>query len=89
MTPSIARKVIQAMQPVAQGPEFEPLTAREREILALVAEGHLYKEIASIFGLSVHTVNTHIKHIYVKLQASGRSQAIQKAREAGLIRATP
>lgn len=86
MTPSIARKVIAAMQPATDEPGFEPLTPREREILAQVAQGHLYKEIADAFGLSVHTVNTHIKRIYSKLQASGRAQAIHKAREAGLLR---
>lgn len=86
MTPSIARKVIAAMQPATDDPGFEPLTPREREILVQVAEGSLYKEIADTFGLSVHTVNTHIKRIYSKLQASGRAEAIQKAREAGLLR---
>lgn len=86
ITPSIARQVILALQPSSQDtPAFEPLTQREQAILQHVAEGRLYKEIADSFGLSVHTVNTHIKHIYAKLHASGRAQAIRNAREAGLL----
>jgi len=85
MTPSIARQVILTLQPPQGEPAAEPLTQREQDILLHVADGELYKEIADIFGISVHTVNTHIKHIYSKLHASGRAQAIRRAREAGLL----
>ena len=82
MSPSIARQVIREFHP---GESEEALTPREQDVLKLVAEGRLYKEIADAFGLSAHTVHTHIKRIYGKLHAHGRTDAVQKAREAGLL----
>jgi len=84
MSPSIARQVIREFHPVAEAEEG--LTPREQDVLRLVAAGSLYKEIAESLSLSTHTVHTHIKHIYGKLHAHGRSDAIEKAREAGLLR---
>ena len=84
MSPSIARQVIREFHPAEEG-EGEALTSREKEVLKLVAEGRLYKEIAEAFGLSAHTVHTHIKRIYGKLHAHGRTDALDKAREAGLL----
>ena len=84
MSPSIARQVIREFHPSADAGE-EALTAREQAVLNLVAEGRLYKEIADAFGLSLHTVHTHIKRIYGKLHAHGRTDALCKAREAGLL----
>ena len=82
MSPSIARQVIREFHP---GESEEALTPREQDVLKLVAEGRLYKEIADAFGLSAHTVHTHIKRIYGKLHAHGRTDALSKAREAGLL----
>ena len=83
MSPSIARQVIREFHPT--GESEEALTPREQDVLKLVAEGRLYKEIADTFGLSAHTVHTHIKRIYGKLHAHGRTDALSKAREAGLL----
>ncbi|MEI6168233.1 MAG: response regulator transcription factor [bacterium] len=85
MSPAIARQVIREFHPV--GVDDHALTPRERAVLDLVAEGRLYKEIAGALGLSGHTVHTHIKRIYGKLHAHGRADAVQKAGEAGLLRA--
>jgi RNA polymerase sigma factor (sigma-70 family) len=57
------------------------LTKREREVLRLLTEGYLYKEIAEEMGLSWHTVHNHIRHIYEKLHVRSRAQAIAKALE--------
>ena len=84
MSPSIARQVIREFHPVEEG-EGGALTPREQDVLKLVAEGRLYKEIADAFGLSAHTVHTHIKRIYGKLHAHGRTDAVHKARVAGLL----
>ncbi len=54
------------------------LTEREKEILALLSEGLMYKEIADKLGISYQTVNGHIKNIYEKLQVNSRSEAISK-----------
>lgn len=84
MSPKIARKVIHEFQAPNLRQE-DVLTSREKEILAQVAIGRAYKEIGEKLHISPHTVHTHIKHIYAKLQASSRSDVLQKARQIGAI----
>lgn len=77
MTSSIARKVVQAFQAAAPAvPETEPLSAREQEVLALLARGYLYKEIAATLAISPSSVNTYIRRIYEKLHVHSRTQAV-------------
>jgi len=66
-------------------PLVEPLTERERQVLQLIAEGMTNKEIAQELILSVGTVKVHAHNIYGKLGVSGRTQAIAKARELGIL----
>jgi len=80
LTAKIARLLIREIQP---GPD--PLTEREREVLAALSDGYSYKEVAARLVVSSHTVHTHVKHIYEKLQVSGRQQAISKARQQGWL----
>ena len=84
MTAGIARQVVQSFKASpAVGSTTEPLpelTEREREVLRLLTEGYLYKEIAEKMGLSWHTVHNHIRHIYEKLHVRSRAQAVAKAR---------
>lgn len=77
MSAQIARKVVQSFQRVAPEPDLA-LSPREAEILKLLAEGLLYKEIADRFGNSVYTINAHIRRIYEKLHVQSRSQAVAK-----------
>jgi DNA-binding NarL/FixJ family response regulator len=76
-------------EPVDDGHEseefLEPLTAREQEVLALVAEGLLNKEIADRLGISDHTVKFHISSIMGKLGASSRTEAVARAARQGLV----
>lgn len=67
-----------------QPPAFPELTAREREVLALVATGARNAEIASRLHLSPKTVRNHISNIFAKLQVADRADAIAAARTAGL-----
>lgn len=60
------------------------LTAREREILALMARFHTNPEIAQTLGVTDKTIRNHISNIFNKLQVADRSQAIAKAQQAGL-----
>jgi len=60
------------------------LTARERDVLRLIAEGRSNPAIAARLGLSVKTVQNHISNIFNKLQVADRAQAIVRARDAGL-----
>jgi DNA-binding NarL/FixJ family response regulator len=84
MSPKIARKIIHEFQDDVAGEPFL-LTQRETEIVKLVEEGLTYKEIGERSSISTHTVHTHIKNIYEKLQAKGRNDAINKARKKGII----
>ncbi len=80
-----------------QGPREEPdrrtndassteaLTARERDVLAYVAEGHGNREIGQLLGISEHTVKFHLASIYGKLGVGNRMEAVQQALRMGLL----
>ena len=61
------------------------ITARELEVLGLIAAGHATREIADLLHVSENTVKTHSSRVFDKLGASRRTQAVQKAREQRLI----
>ncbi len=84
MSPAIAREVIGTFKmelPTA----IEALSNREKQLLQSVADGLLYKEIASQLGISPHTVHTHIKNIYGKLHAANRAEALKIAGKMGYL----
>ncbi len=79
MASNIARRVVQSFRtPVNRAPEATELSAREQEVLELLAGGYLYKEIAEKLNISVATVNTYIRRVYEKLQVRSRGQAVAK-----------
>jgi DNA-binding NarL/FixJ family response regulator len=82
--PSIARQAITFMASPRPPQPFPELTARERELLDLVAQGWSNARIAQHFTLSTKTVRNHVSNILTKLSLPDRSQAIVKARQAGL-----
>lgn len=61
------------------GASDDRLTQRETELLRAFAEGKSYKEAARVLGISPHTVGTHVKAIYRKLEVNSRSDAIRQA----------
>jgi DNA-binding CsgD family transcriptional regulator len=61
------------------------LTSREREILALVAEGRTNGEVASALRISPLTVGKHLEHVYVKLGVTRRTASVHYAREHRII----
>ena len=75
-----------APRPPSPEETFSELTSREREILDLIAQGHTNAKIARHLFVSPKTVRNHISHIFTKLQIADRTQAILRAREAGLGR---
>lgn len=70
---------------IHQRPIVEPLTAREREILQLLASGLSNPEIAQSLHIAVSTVKTHNKNIFGKFQVENRFQANEKARALCLV----
>jgi DNA-binding NarL/FixJ family response regulator len=63
----------------------EPLTAREAQVLALLAEGLVNKQIAARLGISRHTVKTHLAGLFHKLGVSSRAEAVAAGARAGVI----
>jgi DNA-binding NarL/FixJ family response regulator len=85
--PEIARRLMSffsAPKLAAPAEVLPELTAREREVLDLIARGRNNQEIARELYLSPKTVRNHISNIFTKLQVADRAQAIIRAREAGL-----
>ncbi len=78
MSRYIARKVISAFQEKTELPTLSELTARENEILHLLATGLVIKEAAAKINLSAHTVTKHLKNIYIKLHVNNRIEAVNK-----------
>jgi DNA-binding NarL/FixJ family response regulator len=94
LSPGISKQVVEAlksrMSPETAEPSLpDPLTARQREILQLVAEGQSTKEIASTLGLSVKTVETHRTQIMNRLQIRDVAGLVRYAIRAGLVSADP
>jgi DNA-binding NarL/FixJ family response regulator len=66
-------------------PELDQLTARERDVLRLIARGYAYKEVARRLNLSVKTVETHVSSVLRKLQLSSRHELTRWATERRLV----
>jgi DNA-binding NarL/FixJ family response regulator len=79
MSMHIARKVVSYFQQLKKAtPDMEGLTKREQEILALLAKGYFYKEIADKLGITPGTVRVHLHSVYAKLHVSSRTEAVVK-----------
>ena len=61
------------------------LTGREREVLALLASGCTYERIACRLGVSLHTITSHIKNAYRKLEVHSGPAAVMRAMQRGLL----
>lgn len=100
ISPMIARRVLskymslrdaRAVSPPVAQPVPDPvpprplLSAREQEVLALIARGFSYADIARLQSVSVHTVQTHIKNLYRKLAVRSRGEAVFEATQLGLL----
>jgi DNA-binding NarL/FixJ family response regulator len=73
-------------KPVPIAPEATcPLSEREIEALNLLARGFTYSECADLLGISAHTVGSHVKNIYRKLEVSSRAEAVFEASSLGIL----
>jgi DNA-binding NarL/FixJ family response regulator len=90
LAPTVTRRLIAHFSrtdrlPAAGRREFERLTEREREVLALLAKGLSNSELATALYVSLPTVKTHVSRILTKLGARDRTQLVVFAYEAGLV----
>lgn len=81
LTPRVARLILGEFHLL----EPCPLSDRERQVLSALSTGQTYKEVAGSLVVSGHTVHTHVKNIYEKLQVRGRREAVDKARRHGWL----
>jgi DNA-binding NarL/FixJ family response regulator len=90
LSPSVTKRLIAEFSTRAKEPPpagaLEELTAREREVMALVGEGLSNDDIAERFVLSPATVKTHVNRAMMKLGARDRAQLVVLAYESGLVR---
>jgi ATP/maltotriose-dependent transcriptional regulator MalT len=63
----------------------DAITARERDVLSMIAQGHSNKRIARTLEISPETVKSHVKHIFLKLDVTTRSEAVARAVSLGLL----
>lgn len=88
ISPMIARHLLLRMRPATPEPAAAAavaLSPREQEVLQHIARGLAYAEIARLQGVTVHTVQTHIKKLYGKLAVHSRSEAVFEANRLGLL----
>jgi DNA-binding NarL/FixJ family response regulator len=97
ISPAIARRVLEcfrvldqaapgaALRVVAGDQHPSLLSAREQEILRLVAKGLSFKDVGTVLAISSHTVITHLKRIYQKLAVHSRAEAVYEAGQMGLL----
>ncbi|MEV6648738.1 response regulator transcription factor [Amycolatopsis sp. NPDC051371] len=90
LAPSVTRRLVSEFARLPTGPvtQLEGVTAREQEVLALIARGLSNDEIASRLHLGIATVKTHIGRLLHKLAARDRAQLVIAAYESGLVRPT-
>lgn len=94
ISPGIAHKILQMMQQQQKGePNLPPnkeanlldLTEREKEILQLLVQGYLYKQIGAQLDISPNTAKKHVMNIYQKLHINSRAEAMHLAYKKGLL----
>ena len=82
LSPAVATRLLGQVRE----PALEPLSARELDVLALVAKGTTNRAVAAALFISEATVKTHLLHVYAKLGVSDRAAAVAVAYERGLLR---
>jgi len=86
MSPAIARHLLDRLHTPRRGHSEIALTHREVDVLSGLAKGYTYTELAGQMAISTHTVGTHVKNIYRKLEVCSRAEAVFEAVQRGLIK---
>ena len=85
MSPEVARRVITLFREIRPTEPFENLTPHEKRLLKLLTTGHNYSTAAAELNVSYNTIKFHMRHIYEKLQAHWKSEAVAKALRSRLL----
>jgi len=85
LDPSVTQKLMSHFVTGAMAQGIDQLTSRELEVLSLAAKGYTNKAIGAQLGISNRTVQGHLAHIFNKLQASSRTEAVMRAVSLGWI----
>jgi DNA-binding NarL/FixJ family response regulator len=91
ISPPIARHLLRRFraappEPGVASDELPHLSEREHQVLTLIVKGFSYAEIAGLLGVSGHTVTTHVRSIYRKLEVHSRGEAVYEALQLGLVK---
>ncbi len=81
----ITQKLMAQMVQQTKAPAVEPLTEREMEVIAMAAKGYTNKAIGGQLGISDRTVQGHLAHIFDKLRATSRTEAVMRAVSLGWV----
>nr|BFF10508.1 hypothetical protein GCM10025699_18110 [Microbacterium flavescens] len=84
LSPQVAVRLVERMR--RPDPDAVALTARELDVLRLVATGHSNKQVAVALGIGESTVKTHLLKVFDKLGVADRTRAVTLAMERGLLR---
>ncbi len=85
LDPAVTRKLMSNLFKHPETSAAEPITDRERDVLRLAAKGYTNKSIGVQLGISDRTVQGHLAHIFAKLQATSRTEAVMRAVSLGWI----
>ncbi|MBK3530382.1 response regulator transcription factor [Streptomyces rubiginosohelvolus] len=85
LSPAVASRLMTRVRTPAADPAASALSAREREVLVLVARGTTNREIAAELFISEATVKTHLTHVFAKLGAKDRAAAVAVGYDRGIL----
>lgn len=71
---------------LAESHGYDPLSARERDVIELIAKGLSNKEVSTVLGISEFTCKIHVRHLLAKLKVSDRTEAVIVAHQRGFVR---
>ena len=85
LSPPIASMILNGFSKLGPIDDTEPLTHREEEVLCCLVQGFIKKEIADHLGISLHTVDMHLRNVYRKLHVCTQTEAVSKAIRKGIL----
>ncbi len=85
LSPWVASMILRGFAKLGPVDDAEPVTQREKDVLARLVQGYIKKEIADQLGISLHTVDMHLRSIYRKLHVRNQTAAVSTALRCGIV----